>query len=65
MGSVVKVKAGYRARWRTPDGASRSKTFRRKIDAESHVTAMEHSKLEGGVVTVSRPVSGVRPPALP
>lgn len=45
MASVDKVSTGYRARWRTPDGQSRSKTFRRKIDAERHLTSVEHAKL--------------------
>ena len=32
--SIDKTPTGlYRARWRTPDGASRSKTFPRKVDA--------------------------------
>jgi integrase len=53
MGSVTKVSNGYRARWRTPEGASRSKTFRRKVDAETHVTAMEHSKLDGAYIDPS------------
>jgi integrase len=37
----------YRARWRTPDGESRSKTFTRKADAERHLTKMENDKLTG------------------
>jgi integrase len=45
MASIHKVPTGWRARWRTPDGASRSQTFKRKIDAERHLTAVEHSKL--------------------
>jgi integrase len=45
MASIDKVASGWRARWRTPDGASRSKTFKRKVDAERHLTAVEHSKL--------------------
>lgn len=45
-----KTSSGWRARWRTPDGASRSKTFRRKIDAEKHLTAVEHTKLSGAYV---------------
>jgi len=50
MASVDKVQTGWRARWRTPDGASRSRTFPRKIDAERHLTGVEHSKLVGGYV---------------
>ena len=40
----------YRARWRTPDGASRSQTFDRKVDAERHLTSVEHSKLAGSYI---------------
>ena len=47
MASVDKIAKGYRARWRTPDGASRSKTFSRKVDAERWLTSVEHSKLSG------------------
>ncbi|MEJ7765667.1 MAG: hypothetical protein WKF86_09240 [Acidimicrobiales bacterium] len=50
MASVDKVPTGWRARWRTPAGASRSQTFARKIDAERHLTGVEHSKLVGGYV---------------
>jgi len=50
MASVAKVPTGWRARWRTPAGASRSQTFARKIDAERHLTGVEHSKLVGGYV---------------
>jgi len=38
------------ARWRTPDGKSREKWFDRKIDAEQHLTSIEHSKLTGAYV---------------
>ena len=37
----------WRARWRTPDNASRSRTFDRKIDAEQWLASVEHSKLSG------------------
>jgi integrase len=50
MASIDKVARGYRARWRTPGGASRSRTFPRKIDAERWLTSVEHSKLSGGYV---------------
>lgn len=50
MASITKVGTGYRARWRSPDGASRSKTFRKKVDAENHLTSVEHSKLTGAYV---------------
>lgn len=35
----------WRARWRDPDGKTQSKVFPRKIDAENHITAKQHSKL--------------------
>jgi integrase len=50
MASIDRVATGWRARWRTPDGQSRSKTFIRKADAERHLTATEHSKLSGAYV---------------
>jgi hypothetical protein len=50
MSSVTKVSNGWRARWRTPDGKSRSKTFVRKIDAEKHLTGTDHAKLTGAYV---------------
>ena len=52
MSSIVKVEAGYRARWRTPDGASRSKTFDRKVDAQNHLTSTESTKLQGAYIDV-------------
>ena len=50
MASVKRVSTGWRARWRTPDGQSREKWFGRKIDAERHLTTIEHSKLTGAYV---------------
>lgn len=51
MSSVDKMANGkWRARWRTPDGASRSKNFTRKIDAEQFLTGTEHRKLVGEYV---------------
>ncbi len=50
MASITKLDRGYRARWRTPDGASRSRTFTRKVDAEAWLTRVEGSKLVGGYV---------------
>jgi hypothetical protein len=44
MASVDKVPTGYRVRWRTPDGQSRSKTLKRRVDAERFLTGVEHSK---------------------
>lgn len=38
------------ARWRSPDGRSREKVFERKVDAENHLTSVEHSKLSGSYV---------------
>lgn len=54
MASIKKVPGGYRARWRTPSGESRSKTFPRKIDAERHLTSVEHAKLTGGYIDPGR-----------
>ncbi len=54
MASITKVPSGWRARFRTPDGASRSKTFPRRADAERFLTSTEHSKLTGGYVDPSK-----------
>jgi integrase len=54
MSSIKKTTAGeWRARWRTPEGASRSKTFDRKVDAEQWLTHTEHKKLSGEYVDPS------------
>lgn len=49
--TVVRDRSGravkYRARWRTPDGASRSKNFTKKADAERHLASTEHRKATG------------------
>jgi integrase len=37
----------WRARWRTPDGQSRSQVFDRKVDAEKFLVSVEHSKNVG------------------
>lgn len=51
MASIDKWPGGrWRARYRTPDGKSRSRVFDRKIDAQRFVTGMEHSKLAGQYV---------------
>lgn len=50
MSSIDKRNGRWRARYRAPDGASRSATFDRKIDAERHLVSMEHAKLSGGYV---------------
>ena len=41
---------GWRARWRTPDGASRSRVFSRKVDAERFLVQLEQAKLRGAYV---------------
>jgi hypothetical protein len=38
MASIVKLPKGCRARWRTPDGQTRSKTFEKRGDAEMFLT---------------------------
>jgi integrase len=40
----------YRARYRTPDGASRSKTFARKVDAEQFLASVTVSVSDGSYV---------------
>jgi len=42
---VALKRTHWRARYRAPDGASRSRTFARKVDAERFLTSVEHSKL--------------------
>lgn len=53
MGHVVR-RAGrsrpYYARWVGPDGKESSKSFARKVDAESYLTGIEASKLRGDYV---------------
>lgn len=53
MSSIDRVPKGWRARYRTPDNKSRSKTFARKIDADRFLTSIEHSKLSGAYVDPS------------
>jgi len=53
LASVERSGSQWRARWRTPAGGSRSKNFRRKIDAERHATNMEHTRLSGSYVDPS------------
>jgi integrase len=50
MASIDRYKGCYRARWRTPDGESRSKVFARKLDAQRHLTKVEHDKQTGSYV---------------
>jgi hypothetical protein len=40
----------YRARWRTPDGRSRSRTFGRKVDAQRHLDSVGVSLAKGTYV---------------
>jgi integrase len=47
VASITKVATGWRARYRTPAGESRSKTFGRKSDAERYLAGVEHGKLSG------------------
>src|SRR6266511_1031614 len=44
----------WRARYRAPDGSERSKTFRRRSDAERFLTTVEASKLRGEWVAPER-----------
>ena len=51
MASIDRHPGGrWRARWRTPDGRSRSQVFDRKVQAERWLTSIEHSKLTGAYV---------------
>ncbi len=48
MSSTEKTEHGtYRVRYRTPDGRSRSKTFKRRADADAFAATVETSKLQG------------------
>lgn len=54
MASIKKVGTGsWRARWRTPESESRSKTFTRKVDAQRWLTHTEHTKLSGAYTDLS------------
>lgn len=55
MGSIRRVVHGsgqqaWQARWRDPAGIQRSKNFRRRIDAERHLTAVESEIFAGRYV---------------
>lgn len=51
MAHIERRAAGrWRARYRTPDGRARSRTFDKKVDAERFIIGIEHSKLMGGYV---------------
>ena len=41
---------GYVARYRTPNGSERSKSFKRKVDAERFLTIIEADKMRGAWV---------------
>jgi integrase len=47
---TVKGRAQYLARWRDDAGNQRSKTFARKIDADRHLIAVQHSLQSGTYV---------------
>ena len=48
MAHIEKTTHGtYRVRFRTPDGRGRSKTFKRRAEAEAYATTVEGSKLQG------------------
>lgn len=53
MASITKTSNGWRARYWTPDGASRSRTFPKKSDAERFIVEVEHSKLTSAYVDAS------------
>jgi len=57
MSSIVPIGAKsdrrYRARWRTPSGASRSRNFTRKVDAEQFLATVGHTKAVGMYVDPS------------
>lgn len=53
-GSDGKAVVSWRARWRDPSGASRSRTFARKSDAERHLLGVESAKVSGTYVDASR-----------
>ena len=51
MGSISKEANGkWRARYRDPQGRSRSRNFSRKLDAEHFLVSVDHSKLVGSYV---------------
>ncbi|MEQ1874622.1 MAG: tyrosine-type recombinase/integrase [Ilumatobacteraceae bacterium] len=55
--TTIRDKSGrairYRARYRTPEGASRTRTFAKKVDAELFLTITEHKKAGGDYVDAS------------
>jgi Phage integrase central domain len=53
VASIDRYGNRWRARWRTPDGKQRSQVFARKLDAQRHLTNVEHQKATGGYVDPS------------
>ena len=53
MASIDRISTGWKARYRSATGQSRSKTFRRRSDAERFLAGVEHSKATGGFVDPS------------
>ncbi len=48
MATINRTDAGtYKVRFRTPEGASRSKTFPRRAQADAFAATVEVSKLDG------------------
>ncbi|CAM3753040.1 tyrosine-type recombinase/integrase [Smaragdicoccus niigatensis] len=47
-------KTRWYARYRAPDGAQRTKTFDRKVDAEKFLVTVENSKLSGSYIDPNR-----------
>jgi hypothetical protein len=48
MSSIEKTEHGtYRVRYRTPDGHSRSKSLKRRVDADAFAATVETTKLQG------------------
>lgn len=51
MASVEKLGSGrWQVRWRGPDGSQHKESFPRRVDAERHLTSVEHSMMTGGYV---------------
>jgi integrase len=54
LASLDKVATGYRVRWRTPDGKSRSKTLKRRVDADRFRISVQHAKQTNSYLDPSR-----------
>lgn len=50
MGHVEKRNGRWRARYRSPDGRERNKTFDRKVDAQRFLASVETDKLRGSYI---------------